>query len=169
MRSKEGYFGCPSRHDIWRTATGISMTVPARTLLALLAIGQSLAAAPAHAAQCREETDTFQGALRLVRTRHAMNSTPIEALQLVFKPSLCVMYTESVNQKDKQRLDNVKTMHLIVTGSETAQLKRHIGAVVTAKAGKDGGISPALTAWHIGGAIMIHPEILTVGGKPFRD
>ena len=82
----------------------------------------------------------------MVRTRHALNSTPIEALQLAFKPSLCVMYTETVNQKYKQRLDDMRTMHLIVTDSETARLKRHIGAVVTAKAGKDSGVSPPLTA-----------------------
>lgn len=144
------------------------MTAPSRTLLVLLAIGQSLMLPPAHAAQCRDEMDTFRGTLRVVRTQHALNSTSIEALQLVFKPSLCVMYTESVNQKDKQRLDDVRTMQLIVTGSETARLKRHAGAVVTARAGRDGGVSPPLTAWHIGGAIMIHPEILTVGGKPFR-
>lgn len=97
-----------------------------------------------------------------------MNSTPIEAWQLVFKPPVCVLYKESVNAKDKQRLDNIGTMHLLVTPSEAARLKGRSGARVTVKAGTDGGISPALTAWHIGDAIMLHPEIVTVGGKAFR-
>lgn len=92
-----------------------------------------------------------------------MSSSPIEALQLVFKPRLCILYKESVNQKDRQRLDAVRTMHLLVTASETAQLKRRLGARVTAKAGKDGGVSPALTAWHIGDAVMVHPQIFPAG------
>jgi hypothetical protein len=144
------------------------MTVSSRAALGLLLAGLSATCAPAFAAECRDETEALQGTLRLVRTRHAMNSTPIEALQLVFKPPICVMYKESVNQKDKQRLDAVRTLHLLVTNSEAARLKRHIGAKVTVQPGKDGGVSSALTAWHIGGAIMVHPEIVSIGGKPFR-
>jgi len=144
------------------------MPVYPRALFVPLLTGSLLACAPASAAECRDETEALQGTLRLVRTRHAMNSTPIEALQLVFKPAICVMYKESVNQKDKQRLDTVRTLHLLVTASEAARLKRSVGAKVTVRAGKDGGVSPALTAWHIGDAIMVHPEILTVGGKAFR-
>jgi hypothetical protein len=98
-----------------------------------------------------------------------MNSTPIEALQLAFQPPVCVMYKESVHQRDKQRLDGVRTMHLLVTASDAARLKGRAGARVTVQAGKDGGVSPALTAWHIGDAIMTHPQIVTVGGKPFRS
>jgi len=73
------------------------VTASSRTLLVILIIGQSLMLPPAQAAQCRDEMDTFRGTLRVAGTRHAMNSTPIEALQLVFKPSLCAMYMESVN------------------------------------------------------------------------
>ena len=138
------------------------------TLQVLMLAGLCLSAVPASVAECQDEADVLQGTLRLVRTRHAMNSTPIEALQLVFKPTVCVMYKESVNQKHKQRLDGVKTMHLLVTAPEAAKLKRRIGAIVTVQAGKDGGVSPALTTWHIGDAIMVHPQLLTASGKPFR-
>jgi hypothetical protein len=127
-----------------------------------------LAAAPAQAAECRDEFDAFQGTLRVVRTFHALNSTPIEALQLVFKPPLCVMYTDNVGDKQKTRLDKVTSLHLIIMGPDAARLKRHAGAVVTAKAKADGGVSPALTAWHIGDTIMVNPDIVSVNGKPFR-
>jgi hypothetical protein len=141
----------------------IGMTFSARALLALTLVAWPLGCAPTYASECRDETEPFAGTLRLVRTRHAMNSSPVEALQLVFKPRLCILYKESVNQKDRQRLDAVRTMHLLVTASETAQLKRRLGARVTAKAGKDGGVSPALTAWHIGDAVMVHPQIFPAG------
>jgi hypothetical protein len=144
------------------------MAVPSKPVLALLLAGWSGADAPTYAAECRDETEAFTGTLRLVRTRHAMNSTPIEALQLVFEPPICVLYRESVNQTDKTRLDGVATMHLLVTASETAQLRRRVGTSVTAKSGRDGGVSPPLTAWHIGDAIMVRPQIVTIDAKPFR-
>jgi hypothetical protein len=125
-------------------------------------------ATPAAATECRDEAEVFAGTLRLTRTLHAMNSTPIEAWQFVFKPPICILYKESVNQKDRARLEGIGTMHLLVTASEAARLKGRSGARVTLKAGRDGGISPPLTAWHIGDAIMVHPQIVTVGGKPFR-
>ncbi len=144
------------------------MTTSRRAVFALFLTGFFLTPGPASPAECRDETKPLQGTLRLVHTRHAMNSTPIEAWQLVFKPPVCVMYKESVNAKDKTRLDNVGAMHLLVTPSEAARLKGRSGARVTVKAGPDGGVSPALTAWHIGDAIMVHPAIVSVGGKPLR-
>ncbi len=144
------------------------MMTSRRAALALILTGLSLAPGPASAAECRDETETLQGTLRFVRTRHAMNSTPIEAWQLVFKPPLCVLYKESINQKGKSRLDGVGALHLLVTPSEAKRLAGRSGMRVSVKAGPDGGISPALTAWHIGDAIMVHPQIVAVGGKPFR-
>jgi hypothetical protein len=144
------------------------MTMSQRAALALFLTGISLAPGPASAAQCRDETEPLQGTLRFARMRHALNSSPIEAWQLVFKQPICVLYKESVNQKDKTRLDGVGAMHLLVTPSEAARLKGRSGARVTVKAGTAGGVSPPLTAWHIGDAIMVHPEIVSVGGKPFR-
>jgi hypothetical protein len=104
----------------------------------------------------------------VVRTQHALNRTPIEAWRLTLKPPACILYKESVNAKDKSRLDNVATIQLLITPSEAARLKGRSGARATVKAGTDGGVSPALTAWHIGDAILIHAEIVSVGGKPFR-
>jgi len=130
--------------------------------------GLFLAAVPATATECRDETEVLQGTLRFVRTWHALNSTPIQAWQIVFKPPVCLLYKESVNARDKSRLDDVGTMHLLITPSEAARLKGRSGARATVKAGQDGGVSPALTAWHIGDAILIHAEIVTVGGKPLR-
>ena len=144
------------------------MAAALKPLLALSLIGWCAVCAPTYGAECRDETEAVQGTLRLVRTRHAMNSTPIEALQLVFNPPLCITYKESVTAKEKQRLDGVTTVHLLVTAADAARLKRRAGAQVTAKAGPDGGMSPALTAWHIGDAIMVRPQIVTIDGKPFR-
>ena len=140
--------------------------------LRTLAIGFFLSAlfcaAPAGATECRDETDVFAGTLWFVRTQHALNRTPIEAWRVTLKPPVCVLYKESVNAKEKSRLDDVATIHLLVTPSEAARLKGRSGARVTVRAGRDGGVSPALTAWHIGDAILIHAEIVSVGGKPFR-
>lgn len=144
------------------------MTTSQKAGFALILTGFSLATGPVSAAECRDETEPLQGTLRLVRTRHAMNATSIEAWQLVFKPPACVLYKESVNAKDKQRLDGVRAIHLLIAPSEAARLKGRSGARVTVKAGPDGGVSPPLTAWHIGDAILVHPEIVSVGGKPFR-
>jgi len=144
------------------------MAAALKPLLALSLIGWCAVCAPTYGAECRDETEAVQGTLRLVRTRHAMNSTPIEALQLVFNPPLCITYKESVTAKEKQRLDGVTTVHLLVTAADAARLKRRAGAQVTAKAGPDGGMSPALTVWHIGDAIMVRPQIVTIDGKPFR-
>ena len=130
--------------------------------------GLSLTAVPATATECRDETELLQGTLRFVRTWHALNSTPIKVWQLVFKPPVCILYKESVNAKETSRLDKIGTMHLLITPSEAARLKGRSGARATVKAGQDGGVSPALTAWHIGDAILIHAEIVSVGGKPFR-
>ena len=144
------------------------MAAAIKPLVALSLIGWCAVCAPTYAAECRDETETVQGTLRLVRTRHSMNSTPIEALQLVFNPPLCITYRELATAKDKQRLDGVTTLHLLVTAADAARLKRRVGAQVTARAGPDGGMSPALTAWHIGDAVMVRPRIVTVDGKPFR-
>jgi hypothetical protein len=143
------------------------MAAALKPLLALSLIGWCAVCGPTYGAECRDETEAVEGTLRLVRTKHAMNSTPIEALQLVFNPPLCLTYRESVTAKDKQRLDGVKSLHLLVTAADAARLKRRVGAQVSAKARPDGGISPALTAWHIGDAIMVRPEIVTIDGKPF--
>src|SRR6187401_142935 len=108
------------------------MAAALKPLLALSLIGWCAVCAPTYGAECRDETETVQGTLRLVRTRHAMNSTPIEALQLVFNPPLCITYKESVTAKEKQRLDGVTTVHLLVTAADAARLKRRAGAQVTA-------------------------------------
>ena len=113
------------------------MAAALKPLLALSLIGWCAVCGPTYGAECRDETEAVEGTLRLVRTKHARNSTPIEAL------------------------------HLLVTAADAARLKRRVGAQVSAKARPDGGISPALTAWHIGDAIMVRPEIVTIDGKPF--
>lgn len=125
-------------------------------------------AVPAGATECRDETEVFTGTLRLVRTRHAMNGTPIEAWQIALEPAVCVLYKESIKQKDKSRLGGIGAIHLLVTPSEARRLKGRSGLRISVKAGLDGGVSPPLTAWHIGDAIMVHPEIVSIGGKPFR-
>jgi hypothetical protein len=144
------------------------MTMSQKAAICLVLTGFLLVPGPGSAAECRDETDIFAGTLWLVRTQHALNKTPIEAWRVTLKPPACILYKESVNAKEKSRLDKVGTMHLLITPSEAARLKGRSGARVTVKAGKDGGVSPALIAWHIGDAILIHAEIVSVGGKPFR-
>jgi hypothetical protein len=139
-----------------------------RTLATCFFLSVLFAAPPAAATECRDEMEVFSGTLWFVRTQHALNKTLIEAWRVTLKPPGCILYKESVNAKEKSRLDDVGTIHLLLTPGEAARLKGRSGARVNVKAGQDGGVSPALTAWHIGDAIMLHPEIVSVGGKPFR-
>jgi hypothetical protein len=139
-----------------------------RTLAICFFLSALFFAPAAGATECRDEMEVFAGTLWFVRTQHALNKTPIEAWRVTLNPPACILYKDSVNAKEKSHLDNVATIHLLVTPSEAARLKGRSGARVAVKAGKDGGVSPALTAWHIGDVIMIHPEIVSVGGKPLR-
>ena len=129
------------------------MTVSRKSWLALAFACLSAGPAPAAAAECRDETDAFQGVLRLVRTRHAMNSTPIEAWQIVLKPPVCVLYKElgqcQGQAAPRQGRDHAPAGHAVRGGAPEGALRRehqrqtgarvHIGDAIRASGLSVGG------------------------------
>ena len=115
-----------------------------------------IAEATAQPTDCLPHTATFRGELRIINTRHP-NGQTIEAMQLVFRPSICIFLPALGESGRMQRLD-VREMHIVPQKQFAALLKRSLGQTVTAR----GDISEPHTAWHQGDAIMFDAVILHV-------
>jgi hypothetical protein len=114
------------------------------------------AAHPSFAAACLPHDALVRGTLRVVKAKHP-NGTPIEALQLMFKPPICVTVQSTLEQNRLAKL-NVTAMHLAVPQTVFRRLKKRLGSKTTAV----GNIGEPHTAWHIGDAIMFDARILRI-------
>jgi hypothetical protein len=75
----------------------------------------------------------------------------------VFRPPICVAVLTAGGQHQLETL-NVHEMHLSGDKSLRDRLRKNLGSIVTAR----GKIEEALTAWHIGDAIMFGTIILDI-------
>jgi hypothetical protein len=105
-------------------------------------------------AACLPHTAAMRGELRLVSTRHP-NGQPIEALQLVLRPAVCVQVPSSTGRPATLQ---VNALQLFVQPPVSDQLKARLGSMVTAR----GDIDEPHTAWHIGDAVMFGAVILRI-------
>jgi hypothetical protein len=105
---------------------------------------------------CLAHTAAVRGELRVVNTRHP-NGQTIEAMQLVFRPSICIVLPEPDDTGRQQKLD-VREIHIVPQKQFAARLKQSLGKVVTAR----GEIGEPHTAWHQGDAIMFNAVIVGV-------
>ena len=112
---------------------------------------------PGFAAPCLSPDAPVRGVLSVTKAKHP-NGTPIEALQLVFRPPICVTVPSALENNRLTKL-RVASMHLAVPATTSRQLKRRLGSTVTAR----GNIGEPHTAWHIGDAIMFDARVLRSG------
>jgi hypothetical protein len=125
-----------------------AMTAAMTTTLALPANAQS--------PDCLPHTAAVRGELRVINTRHP-NGQAIEAMQLVFRPSICIVLPEPDDAGRPQKLD-VHEMHIVPQKQFAARLKQSLGKAVTAR----GEIGEPHTAWHQGDAIMFNAVIVGI-------
>ena len=105
---------------------------------------------------CLPHTAPMRGELRLIKTRHPAGYS-IEAMQLVFRPPICVVVPALAESGRLEQLD-VREMHIVPQKQFLDRLKRSLGRMVTAR----GDIGETHTAWHQGDAIMFDAVVLHI-------